>query len=90
MKRDQEVTNRSCRNIPMWASIHKCMEAMLGIYPCSYPCVKLAKVVCLIISYVFCSTKLEKKRVQQVLPESRGVAVGVWGFGGELVHCIHM
>jgi hypothetical protein len=48
------------------------MEAMLGISLYSYLYLKLAKCyVFLIISYVFSSTKLEK-RVEQVLPGSEG------------------
>jgi hypothetical protein len=31
----------------MWVAIHKWMEAMLGISPCSYLYPKLAKMVCL-------------------------------------------
>jgi hypothetical protein len=60
----------------MWASKHKYMEAMLRISPCSYPCLKLAKmIVFLIMSYIFSLTKSEKKMVEQILPESRGVRV---------------
>jgi hypothetical protein len=42
------------------------MEAMLGISLYKYPYLKLAKMICLIIAYVFSSTKLEK-RAEQVL-----------------------
>jgi hypothetical protein len=46
-----------------------CIEAMLGISLYSYPYLKLAKLyVFLIIPCVFSSTKLENKRVEQVLP----------------------
>jgi hypothetical protein len=51
----------------MWVAIHKCMEAMLGISLYSYLYVKLANMLCLIISYVFSSIKLENKRAEQVL-----------------------
>jgi hypothetical protein len=64
---------RSGRNEPMWVAIHKCMEATLGISLYSYLYLILAKMyVFLIIFYVFSSTKLENKRVEQVLP-------GRWG-----------
>jgi hypothetical protein len=53
----------------MWVAIHKCMEVMLGISLYGYLYPKLAKILCLIISY-FSSTKLEK-RVEQDLPGSR-------------------
>jgi hypothetical protein len=64
------VTKRSGRDEPMWVAIHKCMEATLetSLYSYLYP--KLAKTLCLIISYVFSSTKSEKKRVEQDLPGS--------------------
>jgi hypothetical protein len=48
------------------------MEAMLGISLYSYLYLKLAKMFFLIISYVFSSTKLEKKRAEQDLPGSEG------------------
>jgi hypothetical protein len=52
--------------------IYMCMEAMPGISLYSYLHLKLAKsYIFLIISYVFFSTKLEK-RVKQVLPGSDG------------------
>jgi hypothetical protein len=58
---DQGVAKRSDRNKPMWVALHKCMEATLGIS--FYP--KLAKLTCLFhISYVFSSTKSEKKRME--------------------------
>jgi hypothetical protein len=57
------------------------MEAMLGISLYSYIYLKLAKMLCFfIISCVFSSTKLEK-RVEQVLPGSRGVGVMGKGVG---------
>jgi hypothetical protein len=64
---DQKVVKRSGRDESMWVVIHKFMEAMLGISLCSYLYLKLAKVLCLIISYVFSSTKSENKRAEQVL-----------------------
>jgi hypothetical protein len=57
------------------------MEAMLGISLCSYLYLKLAKTLCLIITYVFFSTKLEKKS-EQVLPGSEGCAGQRQGAGG--------
>jgi hypothetical protein len=67
---DQEVVKRSGRDEPMWVVIHLCMEPMLGISLYSYPYLKLAKTLCLIIAYVFSSIKLEK-RAEQVLPGSK-------------------
>jgi hypothetical protein len=40
---DKEVVKRSGRDEPIWVAIHMCMEAMLGIFPYSYPYLKLAK-----------------------------------------------
>jgi hypothetical protein len=51
------------------------MEAVLGISLCSYLYLKLAKMLFLVTSYVFSSTKLEK-RAEQVLPGSEGVGTG--------------
>jgi hypothetical protein len=49
------------------------MEAILGISLYSYPCLKLAKTLCVsYYCYVFSSAKL-KKRTEQVLPGSKGV-----------------
>jgi hypothetical protein len=48
---------------------------MLGISLYSYLYLKLAKMPCLIMPYVFSSTKLEK-RAEQVLPGSEGVEGG--------------
>jgi hypothetical protein len=79
---EQEVAKRSGRSEPMWVATHKCMEAKLGISLYSYLYLKLAKCyVFLIVSYVFSSTKLENKRVEQVLPGSGGLGVG--GLEGE-------
>jgi hypothetical protein len=47
--------------------LYLCMEAVLGISLYSYLYLKLVKMLCRIISYVFSSTKLEK-RAEQVLP----------------------
>jgi hypothetical protein len=67
---------RSGRDEPMWIVIYKCMEATLGISLYSYLYLKVAKcIVFVIISYVFSSTKLENKRVEQILPGS-GAGVG--------------
>jgi hypothetical protein len=68
-----KVVKRSGRDEPMWVSIHKCMEAMLGISLYRYLYLKLAKMLC--FSYIFSSIKLEKKKAQQVLPRN--------GQGGE-------
>jgi hypothetical protein len=60
---------RSGRNEPTWAAIHKCMEAMLAISLYSYPYLNWQKCHVFLISYVFSSTKSEK-REEQVLPGS--------------------
>jgi hypothetical protein len=70
------------------------MEAMLKISLYSYLCLKLAKCyVFLTISYVFSSTKLEK-RAEQVLPGSKGVGREREGAGGSgerwPKHCMHI
>jgi hypothetical protein len=52
---------RSGRDESVWVAVHMCMEAMLGISLYIYLYIKLAKTLCLIISYVFSSTKLEKQ-----------------------------
>jgi hypothetical protein len=52
------------------------MEAMLGISLYSYLYLKLANTLCLIF-YVLSSTKVENKRVEQVLPGREGVADNV-------------
>jgi hypothetical protein len=57
---EQEVVKRSGRYEPMWVVIPMCMEAMLGISLYIY--LKLAKRLCLIVSHIFSSTKLENKR----------------------------
>jgi hypothetical protein len=43
----QDVVKRSGRDEPVWAAIHKCMEATLGICQYSYLYLKLAKALCL-------------------------------------------
>jgi hypothetical protein len=78
---------RSGRDEPIWVVIHMCMEAMLGISLYSYLYLKLAKMLVFLISYIFSSTKLEK-RAEQVLPGSEEG----WGMGrgGEMAQCIHI
>jgi hypothetical protein len=72
---------RSGRDEPTWVSIHKYMEATLGISLYSYLYLKVAKCcVFLIISCVFSSIKSEK-RAEQVLP-GRGEGVEVKEEGG--------
>jgi hypothetical protein len=57
----------------MWVSIHVCVDTTLVISLYSYLISNSQKFyVFLIISYVFSSTKLEK-RAEQVLPGMRGV-----------------
>jgi hypothetical protein len=62
-KGDQEVVKRSGRHEPIWAVIHMCMEATLGISLYIYLYLKLEKhCVFLIIPYAFSSIKLENQR----------------------------
>jgi hypothetical protein len=69
---EQEVVKRSGRDEPMWIAIHMCMETTLRISMYSYLYLKLAKCdVFLFISYVFSSTKSEKRRAEQFLPRNR-------------------
>jgi hypothetical protein len=64
---DHEIVKRSGRDKPMWVSIHKCMETMLGIaYLYLYP--KLAKMLCPSYYLLF----LFNKRAAQVLPGRGG------------------
>jgi hypothetical protein len=59
---------RTGRDEPVWVA----REAMLGISLYRYLYLKLAKCcIFLIISYIFSSTKLENKRMEQVPPGSR-------------------
>jgi hypothetical protein len=66
---------RAGRDEPMWVVIHKCMESTLGMFLYSYLYLKLAKHYVFLISYIYSSTKLENKRLEQVLPGS-GKGVG--------------
>jgi hypothetical protein len=60
------------------------LSATLGISLYGNNYLKLAKTICLsYYLYVFSSTKLEKKRVEQVLPRS---GVCVWGGGTQNVY----
>jgi hypothetical protein len=66
------------------------MEATVGLSLYSYPYLKLQKCyVFLIISYVFSSTKLENKRVEQVLPSSKGVGDRVGAEGRDAPNNIY-
>jgi hypothetical protein len=53
----------------MQVVIYMCIEATIGISLYSYLYLQLAKILFLIIAYVFSSTKSEK-RAKQVLPGS--------------------
>jgi hypothetical protein len=66
------------------------METVLGISLCSHLYLKLAKMlVFLIITYIFSSTKLEK-RAEQVLPGSKGVEERGREQGGKMTQCMHI
>jgi hypothetical protein len=72
----------SGRDEPMWVVIHNCMETILGI--CMY--LKLAKMLCLSISYVS-SQLYQRTRGQNRfwLEAGEGEVGGVWP-----KQCIHM
>jgi hypothetical protein len=75
---------RSGRDEPIWVVTHICMEATQRISLYSYPCLKLAKMLC--FSYYllcFSSTKSENKRTEQVL--LRGSKVGS-GLVAQVMH----
>jgi hypothetical protein len=71
---------RSGRDESVWFAIHMCMEEMLGIFLYSYLHLKLAKCYTFLI---FSSTKLENKRMDQVLP---GTQDGGWEGGPNNVY----
>jgi hypothetical protein len=77
---------RSGRDKPVWAAIHMRMEAMLGISLYSYLYLKPAKTlyIFIIISYVFSSTKSEKRGRNRFYSEAGGGA-GRWP-----KQCTHM
>jgi hypothetical protein len=60
----------------MWAAIHMCMEAMLGISLYSYPYLKLAKTSC--SSYYLLCFFFYKTEKQ----EGRTGSAQRWGVGG--------
>jgi hypothetical protein len=65
---DQGRVKRTGRDEPIGVVIHICMETTQVISLCSYLYLKLAKHhVSLIMFFVFSSTKLENRRVEQVL-----------------------
>jgi hypothetical protein len=69
----------------MYVVIHMYMETMLGISLNSYLYLKLAKMLSFLLSPVSFSTKLENKKVEQVLPRSGG-GWGRWGGGPNNVY----
>jgi hypothetical protein len=75
----QELVKRSGWDEPMWVSIHKCMEAMLGIslYSCLYLVLE-KRYVFLIISYIFSSTKSENVGNRFCLKAGRQGGGGKW------------
>jgi hypothetical protein len=64
---------RSDRDEPVWVVIHMCIKITQGISLYSYLHLKLAKTLCFSF-YLLCfsSTKLEKKKAEQVLPGGVG------------------
>jgi hypothetical protein len=82
------VKRSGLRDEPMWVAIHKCMKAMLRLSLYSYLYLKVAKnAMYFLLSPVLSSTKLEKKRAEQVLP---GSLVNWWRRGRWPKQCIHM
>jgi hypothetical protein len=69
----------SGRDEPMWVSINKCMEAMLGTSLYSYLYLKLAKMLCL--SYYLCFL------FNKIGEEGRR---GVWGKEEEVAQTIYI
>jgi hypothetical protein len=66
---DQEVVMRSGRNEPLWVAIHKCMEAILGVFLYSYLYLKLAKMTCLsyyLVQFLFNKIREEEGRTDSV------------------------
>jgi hypothetical protein len=70
-ERDQEIVKRSGRDEPVWVVIHMCMEATQRLYLSLSQTSKIAMVSLLSFMF-FSSTKLEIKKVKQVLPSGRG------------------
>jgi hypothetical protein len=66
---------RSGRNESIQVVIHMCMEAMLGIFLCSYPYLKLGKTLCL--SYYCLCLPFNK-----IGEEGRTGFSWKWGSGG--------
>jgi hypothetical protein len=73
MRRGPERSKRSGRDEPMWVTIHKCMEATLGISLHRYLYLKLSKTLCLSY-YLVCL--LNKIREQE------GRTGSAWRGGG--------
>jgi hypothetical protein len=61
---DQEVVKRCGRDETMWVSMHKCMEAMLGISLYSYLYLKLAKMLSFLLSLIFSLQQNWRRRGQ--------------------------
>jgi hypothetical protein len=55
---EKEVVERSGRDEPMWVSIHKCVEATLGIFLYSYLYLKLAKTLSFLLPPMFSFNKI--------------------------------
>jgi hypothetical protein len=73
---------RSGRDEPMWAAIHKCMDAMLGISLYSYLYLKLAKMLCLYYYLLFSLQQNQRTRGQ-----TRFFLEGGWG--GEVTQTMY-
>jgi hypothetical protein len=61
---DKEVVKRSRRDEAMCVVIHMCMVAMLGISLYSYLCLKLAKMLCFLLSLMFSLHQNQRTRGQ--------------------------
>jgi hypothetical protein len=67
---------RPGRDEPMWVAIHKCMEAMLGIFLYSYLYLKLAKSFLFLLSPVFSLQQNQRTRGQNRCCLEAGVGEG--------------
>jgi hypothetical protein len=70
------------RDEPIGIVIHICMETVEGISLYSYLYFKLAKPPYSLIIFYVSSTKLENRRVEQVLPGGGELLALVGGVGG--------
>jgi hypothetical protein len=85
----KEVAKRSGRDEPKWVSIHKCMEAMLGISLYSYIYLKLVKTLCLSY-YHLCFQQNQRRRGWNRFYQEAGCGGDTERRGRWPKQCIHM